>query len=379
MSEPTKPHDKNKPQAKPPREAGLGQVIGEAGGLPGPEPPDTSALHSQTLEALLSDLQAKAKPPEPALQPGLGEVMAVAGGVAAPPEHPQPLPEPPDLQMRLRKPRTLFSAGMSVIAGVMSVIAMVPLVSVLVMLIWRGGQQLSVHLFTDLPPAAKMSGGGIGNALVGTLSMIGIAALISVPFGILAAVFLAEFGPDSKTAAAVRFTAKVLSGLPSVLAGLFAYAAVVMLTGHYSAPAGGIALAILMLPTILLTAEQAIKMVPQRMREAAIGMGCTQTQVVWHVVVPTAMPGILTGVMLAVARAAGETAPLLFTALFSNYWLTRNPMEATPSLAVLIFNFSSSPFKNQIEIAWAASLVLVFLVLLANVAAQMWTARSANK
>jgi phosphate transport system permease protein len=215
--------------------------------------------------------------------------------------------------------------------------------------------------------------------LLGTLLMVGIAALISVPFGILAALFLAEFGPTSKTAAAVRFVAKILSGLPSVLAGLFAYACVVIVMGRYSAPAGGLALAILMLPTILLTAEQAIKMVPQRMREAAIGMGCTQTQVVWLVLLPTALPGILTGVMLAVARAAGETAPLLFTALFSDYWLTRNPLEPTPSLAVLIFDFSSSPFKNQIEIAWAASLVLVVLVLLANVAAQLWTAQSANR
>jgi phosphate transport system permease protein len=318
------------------------------------------------------------------LHPGLGQVMGVAGGlpsVAPPtvPEAPSPPPPPPDLELRLRKPRTMFSAVMSGVAGILSVIAMVPLVSVLVMLIWRGGQKLSLALFTQLPPAARMPGGGIGNALAGTLLMVGIAALISVPFGILAAVFLAEFGPDSKTASAVRFVAKVLSGLPSVLAGLFAYASVVIVMGRYSAPAGGLALAILMLPTILLTAEQAIKMVPNRMREAAIGMGCTQTQVVWLVLLPTALPGILTGVMLAVARAAGETAPLLFTALFSNYWLTRNPMEPTPSLAVLIFNFSSSPFRNQIEIAWAASLVLVFLVLLANVAAQLWTAQSAKR
>jgi phosphate transport system permease protein len=164
-----------------------------------------------------------------------------------------------------------------------------------------------------------------------------------------------------------------------VLAGLFAYAAVVVLTGHYSAPAGGAALALLMLPTVLLTAEQAIKMVPQRMREAAIGMGATKTQVVWHVTLPTALPGILTGVMLAVARAAGETAPLLFTALFSDYWLTTNPMEPTPSLAVLIYDFATSPFPNQIEIAWSASLVLVFLVLLANIAAQLWGSRGTVK
>lgn len=315
---------------------------------------------------------------------GVGQALGVAGGlipsaspvVADVPVHP---PQQLDLELRLRKPRTLFSSAMSFIAFVMSLMAMVPLTSVLAMLIWRGGQRISLQLFTHLPPAAGMQGGGIGNALVGTLLMIGMATVLGVPFGILAAVFLAEFGPTSKTASAVRFVAKVLSGLPSVLAGLFAYAAVVITTGRYSAPAGGVALAILMLPTVLLTAEQAIKMVPRKMRDAAIGMGCTQTQVVWHVVLPTALPGILTGVMLAIARAAGETAPLLFTALFSDYWLTLNPMEPTPSLAVLIFNFSSSPFNNQIEIAWAASLVLVFLVLLANVAAQLWTVQSSKK
>jgi phosphate transport system permease protein len=244
------------------------------------------------------------------------------------------------------------------------------------MLLWRGGQRLGVSLFTELPPAAGMAGGGIGNALMGTLLMVAIAAGLAVPFGIVAAVYLAEFAPGSRLAKGAHFAAKVLTGLPSILAGLFAYASVVLLTGRYSAPAGGVALAVLMLPTVLLTAEQAIKMVPQRMREAAIGMGATPTQVVWHVTLPTALPGILTGVMLAVARAAGETAPLLFTALFSDYWLTTNLMEPTPSLAVLIYDFSSSPFENQLQVAWAASLVLVCLVLLANVAAQAWWARS---
>jgi phosphate transport system permease protein len=374
MTGPQKKDDKKKePTGKDP---GLGEVIATAGGVPAPPPPDTSALHSKTFDAVtMQKAIADAEKPPPSA--GLGEAMAVGGGLPAPAT--APVLPPPDLALRLRKPRTLFSAVMSVLACAMAVVAMIPLVSVLVTLIWRGGQRLSVHLFTQLPPAAGMPGGGIGNALVGTLLMVGIATLISVPFGILAAVFLAEFGPTSKTATAVRFVAKVLSGLPSVLAGLFAYAAVVIVMGTYSAPAGGIALAILMLPTILLTAEQAIKMVPQRMREAAIGMGCTRTQVVCQVVLPTALPGILTGVMLAVARAAGETAPLLFTALFSQYWLTPNPLEPTASLAVLIFNFSSSPFRNQYEIAWAASLVLVFLVLLANVAAQIWTARSADK
>ncbi len=268
---------------------------------------------------------------------------------------------------------------MSVLTGILAVTAMVPLVSVLLMLIFRGGKRIGVALFTELPPAAGMTGGGVGNALLGTLLMVAVASAIAVPVGVLAAVFLSEFGPESKTAAAVRFAAKVLTGLPSVLAGLFVYATVVILLGRYSALAGGIALSILMLPTVLLTAEQALKMVPQRMKDAAIGMGATQTQVVWYVVLPTALPGVLTGVMLAVARAAGETAPLLFTAMFSDYWLTRNPLEPTASLAVLIYDFSSSPFPNQIEIAWAASLVLVFLVLIANVAAQLWTGHASRR
>jgi phosphate transport system permease protein len=326
---------------------------------------------------------------KPALEPGLGQVMGVAGGLPAiespsisaivrrlPPPVEGP---PPDLEKRLRSPRTLVSAVLSVITGVMAVAAMVPLFSVLIMLIWRGGQRLSLELFTQVAPAPGMEGGGIGNALVGTLVMVAIASAIAVPFGILVAIYLSEFGPETFVASAVRFCIKVLSGLPSVLAGLFAYAAVVLATGTYSAPAGGVALAILMLPTVLLTAEQALKMVPQRMRDAAIGMGATRTQVVWQVVLPTATPGILTGVMLAVARAAGETAPLLFTAMYSAYWLTPNPMEPTASLAVLIFNFSSQPFKNRIEIAWAASLVLVIFWMLLNFAAQMWTARSAKR
>jgi phosphate transport system permease protein len=278
--------------------------------------------------------------------------------------------------MRLRSPRTFLSAALSLLTGIMAIVAMVPLFSVLIMLIVRGGKRFSLELFTDLPPAAGMTGGGIGNALLGTFLMIGIASLIAVPFGILAAVYLAEFGPETRLASVVRFATKVLSGLPSVLAGLFAYASVVLLTGQYSAVAGGIALSILMLPTVLLTAEQAIKMVPLRMRDAAVGMGATPTQVVCKIVLPTAMPGILTGVMLAIARAAGETAPLLFTAMFSDYWLTGNLMEPTASLAVLIFDFSSQPFPNQIEIAWAASLVLVMLVLLANIGAQLWMTRS---
>jgi phosphate transport system permease protein len=264
----------------------------------------------------------------------------------------------------------LVSAFLSAGTWAAAILACIPLFSVLIMLIIRGGARLSVSVLTELPPTAFELGGGFGNAVVGTLVMVGIASVLSVPMGIMAAVFLAEFGPDSKISELTRFCAKTLTGLPSILAGVFAYAAVVLLTGTYSAPAGGIALALLMVPTVILTAEESMKMVPMVMKDAAIGMGCTPSQVVWKVVLPTAMPGMITGVILAVARAAGETAPLLFTALFSNFWLIQGGklqlMQPTASLAVLIYNFSGMPFENQIELAWAASLVLVFIVLLLN-------------
>jgi phosphate transport system permease protein len=205
---------------------------------------------------------------------------------------------------------------------------------------------------------------------------VGIGAIISIPFGIMAAIYLAELGPDSKLAAAARFCAKTLTGLPSILAGVFAYALVVLVTGTYSAFAGGVALSLLMLPTVVLTAEEAMKMVTQHMKNAAYGMGCTRAQVISKVVLPTALPGILTGVMLAIARAAGETAPLLFTALFSNYWLVDDGqlqlMAPIASLSVLIYNFSGMPFDNQIELAWAASLILVLMVLIFNVISRLF-------
>ena len=250
---------------------------------------------------------------------------------------------------------------------VVSMLAAVPLISVLAMLIYRGGSRLGIELFTQLPPAGLEPGGGFGNAVVGTLVMVAIASAVSVPFGILGGVFLGVIAPESRLADATRFIAKILTGFPSILAGVFVYAWLVLAMGTYSAIAGGIALAVLMLPTVMLTAEQAIRMVPQRMKDAAYGMGCTETQTVWKVVLPTAMPGILTGIMLAVAGAAGNSAPLLFTALFSNYWIG-SFTEPTASLAILIYNFSGMPFPNQIELAWAASLVLVLIVLVFNIA-----------
>ena len=283
-----------------------------------------------------------------------------------------------ELKHSLRRPRTVFSALFTGLITLLTLAALVPLFSVVYMLLVRGIHKLSLSAFTSLPPAAMEKGGGFGNAILGTLTMVGIATLISVPLGIVAAIFLAEVGPRTWLAKPVRFGANMLSGFPSILAGVFAYGAVVMVTGGFSAVAGGIALAILMLPTVMLTAEDAISMVPAKVREAAIAMGATPTQVIWYVMLPTALPGILTGVMLAIARAAGETAPLLFTALFSNFWPDAL-MERTASLAVLIYNFSGMPFENQIEMAWAAALVLVLMVLTANLIGQAFSRRGGQQ
>ena len=281
----------------------------------------------------------------------------------------------PSLQRKLEG-RALRSLILTTLAWVAALVASVPLISVLYMLVTRGGARLNLEVFTELPPTGFEMGGGFGNAMAGTFVMVGIAAAIAVPVGILAAVFLAELGPDSKLANAARFAAKMLTGLPSILAGVFAYALVVMTTGTYSAPAGGVALAVLMLPIVVLTAEESMKMVPKIMKDAAYGMGCTRAQVIWKIVLPTGLPAILTGVMLAVARAAGETAPLLFTALFSNYWIYHDGslavMTPTASLAVLIYNFSGMPFDNQLELAWAASLVLVMIVLVINILSRVF-------
>jgi phosphate transport system permease protein len=282
------------------------------------------------------------------------------------------------LDRALRRPRTLLSFCMSVLCAILALLAAIPLVSVLFMLVWKGGARLGPALFTELPPAAGMQGGGIGNAIVGSLLVIFVAAAISIPAGVLGGVYLAEIDPDGRGASVVRFCAKLLAGLPSILAGVFAYTTVVLLTSEFSPLAGGIALALLMLPIIILTTEEAVRSVGAEMSEAAIGMGATETQVVWQILLPTARPGIVTGVLLALARGAGETAPLLFTMTFSDYWPSRHLMEPTASLAVLIFNFSKSPFQNQKEFAWAASLVLVFMVLVLTLGGQAMSRRAAK-
>ncbi len=276
----------------------------------------------------------------------------------------------PNLNRAPLEIRALKSGFLTALTWIGALLASVPLFSVIYTLLVAGGSRLNWETLTALPPSAFDPGVGFGNAIVGNGVMVGIATLISVPLGILAAVYLAILDPDSRLAHTVRFLAKVLTGFPSILAGVFVYAVMVVTMKTYSALAGGVALAVLMLPTVVLAAEQAMAMVPKKMKDAAYGMGCTRTQVILKVVLPTGATGILTGVMLAIAGAAGNSAPLLFTALFSDYYL-RSLTEPAASLAILIFNFSGMPYDNQIQLAWAASLVLVLIVLVFNVLARI--------
>jgi phosphate transport system permease protein len=273
------------------------------------------------------------------------------------------------LERRPFELRALTSGLLTGLTWGIAILGSIPLFSVIIMLVTEGGARLDIEALTALPPAGFEMGGGFGNAIIGTLVMVAIATAISVPLGLLAAIYLAILDPHSFVAGTSRFVAKTLTGFPSILAGVFTYAVLVINFG-YSAVAGGVALAVLMLPTVVLAAEESMKQVPQKMTDAAFGMGCTRSQVIWKVVLPTGLPGILTGVMLAVAGAAGESAPLLFTALFSNYFMSEL-MEPTASLSILIYNFSSMPFDNQIELAWAASLVLVLIVLVFNILARL--------
>jgi phosphate transport system permease protein len=265
------------------------------------------------------------------------------------------------------------SLGNRVLTGLcitLSFAALIPLASILYLVVKNGLPLFDWSIFTELPPAAGMTGGGFGNAAIGTLIMVSLALAMSAPPGILAAIYICEYHPNGRLASIVRFVAKLLTGIPSIICGVFAFAAIVLATGKFSALAGGVALAVLMLPTILLTSEQALLGVQRAYREASYGLGATRFQTISRIVLPEAMPAIMTGVMLSVARAAGETAPLVFTALFSQFWMS-SLMEPTASLSVLIYNFSAMPFEHQVKMAWTASLVLVLLVTATNITAQL--------
>ena len=273
-------------------------------------------------------------------------------------------------------PRTLFGLVMSGIAGFFTLLAIIPLFIILAYLLTKGIASLRPEVFIELPPPPLVEGGGFGNAILGTVIMVGIGGLMSVPIGVMAGIYLSEFS-KSKFADWIRFATNVLSGVPSIIVGVFSYGAIVLTTRSYSAWAGGFALAILMLPIIVRTTDESLKLVPQEIRQASVGVGANNYQTVLQVVLPAALPAIITGVTLAVARAAGETAPLLFTALFSQYWPNWNNylFEPTASLAVLVYNFTIVPFKNQQELAWGAAFILVILVLVTSIISRLATAK----
>lgn len=267
--------------------------------------------------------------------------------------------------------RKVVDRGMAAVCAICFIAAFIPLVSVLWLVISKGAAGLSWAFFTELPKPVGEEGGGIGNALVGTLYMVGLACLIGLPLGVGAGVYLAEKG-DGTVGNTVRFMAEVLSGVPSIVIGIVAYALVVIPMGHFSAWAGGVALAILMVPTLARATEELVRLVPGSLREASLALGVPNWKTSLRVIIRTAMGGIVTACLLAVARAAGETAPLLFTALNNQYWNV-NPSAPTASLTVAIFNYAISPYDDWHAKAWTASLVLLIVVGLLNIASRVLT------
>lgn len=249
-----------------------------------------------------------------------------------------------------------------------ALVALVPLFSVLYYVTARGIGGINLAFFTELPKPVGEEGGGMANAIVGTLQLVGLACLFGIPPGVLAGVYLSEFG-QSRFGRVVRFCADVMSGVPSITVGIFIYGLFVLRAKHFSALAGGLALAVIMLPTVTRTTEELLKLVPEALREAALGLGVPKWRATLRVMLRTAAPGVATGVMLAVARVAGETAPLLFTAFNNRFW-ARGIDEPTASLPVQIYTYAVSPYEDWHRQAWAAALVLVALVLTLNISAR---------
>lgn len=238
--------------------------------------------------------------------------------------------------------------------------ALVPLASLLWLVTSHGLSGLSLGFFTHLPAPVGEPGGGVGNGIVGTIMMVALASVLALPVGIGTGVFLAEKG-DGRAGAMVRFTADILAGVPSIVVGIVAYGVAVAPLGRFTALAGGLALSFIMIPTLARSTEEFVRLVPGTLREASLALGVPRWKTSLRVVLRTAMGGIVTAVLLAVARAAGETAPLLFTALNNQYWNLRAD-QPTASLTVQIFNYAISPYEDWHAKAWTAALVLLMLV-----------------
>lgn len=254
-----------------------------------------------------------------------------------------------------------------------TVLAIVPLVAVLLYVAAKGIGSLSLDFLTNTPAPPGEEGGGIKNAIIGTLLLVGVASAIGIPVGVITGIYLAELGRYSKFAQVVRFCADILAGVPSIVVGVFIYTAIVLRWG-YSAMAGAIALAIIMLPTVIRTTEEMLRLVPDALREAALALGVPRWKAISSIVVRTALPGIATGVMLAVARVAGESAPLLFTA-FGNDAISTSLTKPIGSLPHMIFTHSTAPYDDWHRQAAAGALVLVILILVLNIGARVFIRR----
>jgi phosphate transport system permease protein len=260
-----------------------------------------------------------------------------------------------------------LATGLAVLA---TMLVIAPLVAIFVYLVYKGSVSLNLAFFTQLPKSPGEVGGGMANAMLGSAILLALASAIGVPIGIGGGIFLAEFGRGTKLANAIRFTADVLNGVPSIVMGVAIYALIVKpkiawlpFTGHFSAFSGGVALGVMMIPTVCRTTEEMLLMVPNAVREAALGLGAPNWRSVLSITVRTASPGIITGCMLAFARVAGETAPLIFTAFGNSFWSTSldRPIAALP---LQIYVYALSPYDDWRRLAWAGSLVLIVLIVL---------------
>ena len=253
------------------------------------------------------------------------------------------------------------------------VLALIPLAFILFFVVSQGIRSVNVDFFTNMPKPVGEPGGGMANAIVGTLIMSGLAALAAVPIGVVSGVYMSEYA-GSRFASFTRFAADTLNGVPSIVIGLFAYGMVVVPFKQFSALAGGFALGIMMIPIIARTTEELLLLVPGTMREGALALGATRARAVFSVVLPAALPGIVTGIVLALARIAGETAPLLFTAL-NNRFLSATLTQPIASLTVQVYTYATSPYDDWHRQAWAGALVLVTIVLVCSLLARLATRR----
>jgi phosphate transport system permease protein len=269
--------------------------------------------------------------------------------------------------------RKLISAVFVGFCAFSVLIALVPLAFVLVFVLKQGLEALSVSFFISMPTPVGEVGGGMANAIVGTLILTGLGSLMAVPIGIISGVYMSEYA-GSAFAAVVRFAADTLNGVPSIVIGLFAYAVAVLPFKQFSALAGGVALGVMMIPIIARTTEELLLLVPGTMREGALALGASRTRAVFSVVLPAALPGIVTGAVLALARIAGETAPLLFTS-FNNRYFSTSLTQPISSLTVQIFAYAISPYDDWQRQAWAGALVLVTIVLTCSLLARLATRR----